>query len=273
MARKKMGEILLEKKVIRQEDLDRALMVQKASKKPLGSVLAEMNVILEEDVAEALATQFGFPYAKKIARFNFAQEVLDTISADIALSSLVFPLKIEHKNLFLAMANPLDMALQSEISFRLGLNISPCVGTPSEIRQAIRKHYKLDARVKSATAKILLVDNDEMALKTAQIALVKEGYEVFSAKHKKQALSLTAQQRPDLIVTCIIPLTDGVGLFQSLQANPEFQSLPVIALSPKATAEEEYQILDLGFFDFIHKPVDPVRLQARVKRALKYFSP
>jgi DNA-binding response OmpR family regulator len=43
----------------------------------------------------------------------------------------------------------------------------------------------------------------------------------------------------------------------------------VIALSSKSTAEEEAKLLDMGYHDFIAKPINPVRLVARIKRALK----
>jgi DNA-binding response OmpR family regulator len=43
----------------------------------------------------------------------------------------------------------------------------------------------------------------------------------------------------------------------------------VIALSSRAAAEEEARLLDLGYFDFVAKPINPVRLVARVSRALR----
>jgi DNA-binding response OmpR family regulator len=42
----------------------------------------------------------------------------------------------------------------------------------------------------------------------------------------------------------------------------------MIALSSKSTAEEEAKLLDVGYHDFIAKPINPLRLVARVKRAL-----
>jgi DNA-binding response OmpR family regulator len=62
---------------------------------------------------------------------------------------------------------------------------------------------------------------------------------------------------------------DGLEMFRALQNNVVTRDIPVIALSSKAAAEEEARLLDLGYFDFIAKPINQVRLAARVKRALR----
>ena len=273
MARKKMGEILIEKKVISQKDLDQALLRQKDNHKPLGRILEDMDIVLEEDIAQALSTQFGFPYVKKFARYRFPAEVLEKLSAEAALAHLIFPLKIEKKTLYLAMSNPLDMALQSDLSFKLGLRISPCVATPEELKAAIKKHYLSDIPVEKEQQNwnILLVDNQEIALSAAEAALKKEGYAIYKARNGAEGLKIATQLQPDLIITDIpMPRMDGVEMFTALLTNRDIDKVPVIALSAKTAAEEEYKLLEMGFFDFIAKPINPVRLLARVKRAIWY---
>lgn len=273
MARKRMGEILLEKKVISQKDLDQALLRQKDNPKPLGKILEDMDIVLEEDIAQALSTQFGFPYVKKFSRYRFPADVLEKLSAEMALAHLVFPLKIEKKTLYLAMSNPLDMSLQSDLSFKLGLRISPCVATPEELKAAIKKHYLTDIQVEKEQRNwnILLVDNQEIALSAAEAALKKEGYAIYKARNGAEGLKIATQLQPDLIITDILmPRMDGVEMFKALQANRDIDKVPVIALSAKTAAEEEYKLLEMGFFDFIAKPINPVRLLARVKRAIWY---
>ena len=273
MARKKMGEILIEKKVISQKDLDQALLRQKDNHKPLGRILEDMDIVLEEDIAQALSTQFGFPYVKKFARYRFPAEVLEKLSAEAALAHLIFPLKIEKKTLYLAMSNPLDMALQSDLSFKLGLRISPCVATPEELKAAIKKYYLSDIPVEKEQQNwnILLVDNQEIALSAAEAALKKEGYAIYKARNGAEGLKIATQLQPDLIITDIpMPRMDGVEMFTALLTNRDIDKVPVIALSAKTAAEEEYKLLEMGFFDFIAKPINPVRLLARVKRAIWY---
>ncbi len=273
MSRKKFGEILLEDQLINKKQLDDALTRQKTTKKPLGKILEEMDVVLEEDIARVLSKQFGFPFAKQISRYKFSPALLNTISLETALAHLVFPLKQEGNTLYLAMENPLNMNLQSNLSFQLGLRIAPCVATLTDIKMAITKHYQGAAPESSEDHyyNILLVDNQEMALSTAEAALSKEGFAIYKARNGIEGLKLAAQHRPNLIVTDIIlPRMDGTELFKSLQENADLRNIPVIAYTGKSTAEDEYKLLEMGFYDFIAKPINPVRLQARVKRALRW---
>ena len=272
MTRKKMGEILIDNKIISQDDLNQALLRQKEDNKPIGKILEDMDVILEEDIAKALSTQFGFPHIKRFSRHRFPQEVLDIIDTESALSHLIFPLKIDKQTLYLAMSNPLDMALQSDLSFKLAMRISPCVATPDEIKTAIKKHYLTNnsADKEDHKGNILLVDNQEVVLNAAAEALKKEGYSIYRARNGAEGLKIATQLQPDLIITDIVmPRMDGIEMFKALQANGEIDNIPVIVLSAKAAAEDEYELLEMGFFDFIAKPINPIRLLARVKRALR----
>ncbi len=273
MSRKKFGEILLEDQLINNNQLNDALARQKTSKKPLGKILEEMDIILEEDIAKALSKQFGFPFARQIVRHKFSQSVLDIVEAETALAHLVFPLKLDGKTLYLAMANPLNMTLQSNLSFKLGLRIAPCVATPADIKAAIEKHYKnsVPATKEDRSWDILLVDNQELALSAAEAALIKEGFTIHKARNGMEGLKMAVQYQPNLIITEIaMPRMDGIELFKALQDNPALEDILVIAYTGKSAAEDEYKLLDMGFYDFIAKPINPVRLQARVKRAVRW---
>lgn len=272
MAHKKMGEILVEMAVITQETLDQALALQKSAKKRIGQILEDMDVVLEEDIATALSKQFSFPQVKGISRYRFPQDVLELIDAELALSKFVFPLKVDGKTLHLAMSNPLDIDLQTNLSFKINLRIAPCVTTSTEIKEAVKKHYlhDLEADEDERQWSILLADHQPLALSAIEAALKKEGFTIHKATNGAEALKLALQYRPQLILTDMgMPRMDGAELFQRLQTNQGLTDIPVIALSSKATPEEEYRILELGFHDFIAKPVNPLRLVARVKRAMR----
>jgi len=272
MVRKKIGEIMLDRNLIAKDDLEAALLKQKRSKEPIGKILGDMDLVLEEDIAEALSDQFGFPFAKRISNYQFSQSVLDKIGAETALKNQVFPLKIDDKVLYLAMANPLDMAFQSELSFKLAMRISPCVATSEEIKKAIRKHYLTN----TPTAKrdtdwvILLVDDQDVNINGTEAVLKKSGYVIYKAANGAEGIKIATQLCPDLIIANVImPRMDGIEMFKALQAHHEVAAIPVIALSSKNVPEDEYELLEMGFFDFISKPINPIRLLARVRRALK----
>ncbi len=272
MARKRLGETLVQMGVITQEVLEKALELQKNTNKRLGQILEEMDALLEEDIARAIAKQFNFPHVKGLARFRFPKHVLEHCDAETALTKSIFPLKVEGNTLHLAMANPLDIELQNDIAFKSGLNVSPCVTSPEEIKAAIKKHYlvEVEAEEEDRLWSILIVDDQEIVLTAAEAALKKEGYTVYKAENGAEGLKKAMQIKPHLIITDVLmPRMDGQEMFRTLKANQSVADIPVIALSAKAAAEEEYRLLEMGFYDFVPKPINPIRLVARVRRAMR----
>ncbi|OQY19622.1 MAG: hypothetical protein B6I36_03600 [Desulfobacteraceae bacterium 4572_35.1] len=270
--RKKFGEVLIEEGVIDEATLELALKTQGNSGKRLGQVLEELQVISERDVAVVLARQFGLKTVKNISQHNFPQSVLSLIDSEKALQKLIFPLRIEDKTMYLAMVNPLDMETLNTLSFGTGLRIVPYLTTPQEIHSAINTHYlkAIDSPAPGDWWRVMVFDNQELALTAAFSALNKEGYEVIKASQGEGALTLVHQKHPHLIIAEIsMPGMNGVDLFNTLRKSPATKQIPVIAYSNKATAHDEAKLLDLGFIDFIAKPVNGVRLVARTKRALR----
>lgn len=275
--RKRFGEILVEAKVVSEEALNRALERQRGTGRRLGQVLEDMKVVTEKDIAAALARQFGFKTVANIARATFPAEVLALVEAEAALKKLLFPLKLEGSTLYLAMVNPLDMEVIDNLSFKTHLRIIPCVTTPSEIQAAVNQHYYQQDSKSSESAQeldnwwtILVVDDQELVRSAVVAALRREGYALIEAENGADGVKQAVQQKPHLVVTdTVMPRMDGYDMFRALQGNQNTKHMPVIALSSRSTAEEEAKILGMGFYDFIAKPINPVRLVARVKRALK----
>jgi len=271
--RKRFGEILVEAKVVSAENLGRALERQRVSKRRLGKVLEDMGVVSERDIAAALARQFGFKTVANIARASFAAELLSLVGAEAALSKLVFPLKTEGGVLYLAMVNPLDMDTIDSLSFKTELRIIPCVTTPSEIQTAVSRHYYRETIPPVAGENwwtILVVDDQELVRSAVAAALRRYGYILVEAENGAEGLQKAIQKKPHLIISdTIMPRMDGYEMFRALQSNSQTKKIPIIALSSKPAAEEEARLLEMGYFDFVAKPINPIRLIARVKRALR----
>jgi len=269
--RKRFGEILMEAGVVDAAGLEEALEAQKGSGKRLGQVLEERGVVSEEDIAEVLARQFGFKHVRHIAKYAFPREVLQLLDGETALEKLIFPLKKEGQTLYLAAVNPLDMTTFDQISFRTGLRTVPCVTTPSEIHEAVNRHYpKQEETEESDWWTILVVDDQEMVRTAVLAALKRDGYNTIQATNGAEGLKAALQSMPHLIIAdTVMPRMDGFEMYRALQANHNTRDIPVIALSTKSTAEEEAKALDMGYLDFVAKPINPVRLVARVKRALR----
>lgn len=271
--RKRFGEILVDAKVVDEQQLDRALENQKGTGRRLGQVLEQMGVVTERDIAATLARQFGFKTVANIARASFSAELLGLFDSDTASNKMLFPLKKEGKKLFLAMVNPLDIEVIDNLSFKNGLRVIPCVTTPSEIQSAVNRHYlKIVEQSYEPDAwwRVLVVDDQDLVRSAAVAALKREGYNLLEAADGADGLKVTLKEKPHLvIVDTVMPRMDGYEMFRAIQANLEIKHIPVIALSSKSTAEEEAKLLEMGYFDFIAKPINPVRLVARTRHALR----
>jgi CheY-like chemotaxis protein len=271
--RKRFGEILVEAKVVEKQQLQHALEMQKETGRRLGQVLEEMGVVTERDIASALARQFGFKTVTNIARAVFSKELLDFCDGDMAMNKLMFPLKKEGTSLFLAMVNPLDIETIDNISFRKGVRVVPCVTTPTEIQAAVNRHYlKIieQKHEKDVWWTVLVVDDQDLVRAAAVAALKREGYNLLEASNGADALKVALQEKPHLIIAdMVMPRMDGYEMFRAIQANLSIKHIPVVAMSSKSTAEEEAKLLEMGYFDFIAKPINPVRLVARTRHALR----
>lgn len=275
--RKRFGEILVEAGVIKEVALRQALDRQKLTGRRLGEVLESMGIITEKDIAVVLSRQFGYRTVKDFSQAQIPADVLALCDGEKALKSMVFPLKKESNTLLLAMVNPLDIPVIDELAFRTGLRVLPCVTTSKEIHDAVNRHYynvstvqeKVDV-ARDTWWSVLVVDDQDMVRAATAAALKRLGYHLCEAANGAEAITLIAQVQPHLVITdTVMPRMDGYELFRAMQANSVARGIPVIALSSKSAPEEEAKLLDLGFFDFIAKPINPIRLVARVKRALR----
>lgn len=84
---------------------------------------------------------------------------------------------------------------------------------------------------------ILIVDDEYALVENLTELLQEEGYRVVSAANGKDGLERLQKEKPDLVLTdCMMPLADGRELVRSMQALPEFQSVPVAMMSATTKA-------------------------------------
>lgn len=270
--RKRFGEILVDAKVLDEITLSKALEKQKISDMRLGEVLEEMGIISDRDVVLILARQFNCKTVSNISKHPFPEDVLGLVDCDTALEKGIFPLKAEGKSLYLAITNPLDLETLDNVSFRTGMRVVPFLTTPHEVQDAIRKHYikAVEEGEPSEELTVMVVDDQELWRAAFQGNLKKEGLRSVQFGSGAAALKAVLKERPHLIlVDAAMSGMTGIEFFRVLQSNSVTRDIPVIALSTKASPEEEARLLEMGFFDFVAKPANLTRLMARVKRALK----
>jgi class 3 adenylate cyclase/CheY-like chemotaxis protein len=116
----------------------------------------------------------------------------------------------------------------------------------------------------------ILVVDDTPANLSLLTGLLKDRYRVKVASNGIKAIDLATAAPPDLVLLDIMmPEMDGYEVCRRLKANEETRSVPVIFLTAKHETEDEEQGFSVGAVDFIHKPISPPIVAARVKTHLE----
>lgn len=121
--------------------------------------------------------------------------------------------------------------------------------------------------------KILVVDDERPISDIIKFNLEKEGYKVVVAEDGQQAINMTYEHKPDLIILDImLPIIDGFSVCKKLRENI---STPIIMLTAKEEEVDKVLGLELGADDYMTKPFSVRELMARVKaniRRLNFMS-
>ena len=115
-------------------------------------------------------------------------------------------------------------------------------------------------------ARILVVDDDPLALRHVRNILTEAGYTAIVTADPEEALSLVVKEKPHLaLLDLMLPGTDGIELMQSIF---EFVDMPVIFLSAYGRDQIVERAFEMGAADYVIKPFSPTELVARIKAAL-----
>lgn len=113
--------------------------------------------------------------------------------------------------------------------------------------------------------KTILIVDDTPANLTLLMGLLKDNYKVKVANNGTKAIELANTFIPDLILLDIMmPDIDGYEVCKRLKSIEATQHIPIIFLTAKTTVEDEKQGFSVGAVDFIHKPISPPVVEARV---------
>jgi len=270
---KRLGEILLEAKVVDEKQLQQALERHWETGRRLGEVLKDMGMATERDIAVAVARQFGFKTVSNIAKATFNAELLELFDGDMAIEKMLFPLKKEANTLYLAMVNPLDMETIDNLAFKTGLRVVPCVTTPTEIQAAVNRHYFNIVEQSHGPGvwwTVLVIEDQNLVRAEIMATLKREGYNLLEASNGADGIKVALEEKPHLIIAdTVMPRMSGHEMFRAIQSNLNIKHIPVIALSSQSSPEEEAKLLEMGYFDLIVKPINPIRLVTRIRHALR----
>lgn len=164
MAGKKIGELLVEAGLITEAQLQEALEEsKKQSGTRIGNILVKKGYATEFDISQTLSFQLNIPFVD-LSAVAIDPEAIKLVSEKLARKYLLLPLYFEGKSLVVAMSDPLNLNAIDDVRFSTGLQIRPCVATPTDIAEAIRLHYHISQPIEN-----LLVDLKVKADRSVEI--------------------------------------------------------------------------------------------------------
>ncbi len=141
----RLGELLIERKLITAEDLDRALELQRERGDKLGKTLVDMGFVAMRDVLAALSDQLEVPLVTIDERPPASPET-DNLSPRFLRQYRCIPVGREDHTVTLAMADPLDFETLSAVRSCTGLKVTPVLAAEQEIVDAIDRYYGESAK-------------------------------------------------------------------------------------------------------------------------------
>lgn len=166
----RIGDLLLDRGLITQEQIGEALAYQKdkGHKKLLGEVLIELEFVTEEQVMESLADAYDVPFAHISPRVA-DPKIIEVLPREFIESNHVLPLFLVHKKLTIALHEPTNVFLIEEVARLTGFSVQIVVATLKDIRSTLEVHlpqtnvFVIDDLVDDQTPDDLLLVDTQMA--------------------------------------------------------------------------------------------------------------
>src|SRR5580765_78856 len=140
----RLGEILIERKLITPEDLARALEIQRErSGEKLGKIFVDLGFVAMRDVLSALAEQLQVPVLTLEGPPAVSPEI-ETLSPRFLRQFRCLPVALHDHTVMLAMADPLDFETRNTVASSTGLTDEAGIAPEQEILDAIDRYYGQD---------------------------------------------------------------------------------------------------------------------------------
>lgn len=139
----RLGDALVKDGMISEEQLQKALELQKGSGRKLGETLIDAGMVTEENIAKVLSKQLGYE-SIDLQNIAISKDVLDLVTPSVLKKNRVIPIEYAPDNmniLRVAMADPLDLDAMDDISIITGCQVEPLVSTPRSVMLAIDRFY------------------------------------------------------------------------------------------------------------------------------------
>jgi len=140
------------------------------------------------------------------------------------------------------------------------LNINITTSPEIEISNAIEGKDK----------KVILVVEDDDAIRNTIISVIEKEYSVFSSVNGKKGLEVAIKEVPDVIISdLMMPEMDGFGFISKIRSNEITNHIPFIMLTSNDLIESKVSGFEKGVDDYLIKPFNPLVLKARLANIIE----
>ena len=137
----RIGEILVQKKLLTWEELQIILDEQKESKKMIGEILVEKELISNFFLYQALAEQYKLRFVD-LEHTHINPKAVEMVPQELSERYRLIPIEIRTGKLILGISNPLNIWPESEIRQLTGMtDIQTVLCLPDQIEKAVREEY------------------------------------------------------------------------------------------------------------------------------------
>ncbi len=140
--RKLLGQVLKEMDIVSEYDIQQSLQKQKEKGGTLGKILLEEKLVKEEDLHVALAMQSGMQKVD-LDQLDIPSDIIDMVPPSFAETYGVIPISMENNILQVVLSDPLNVQVLDDLKFLIqDVNeIKPAVAEPGGVEKAIERYY------------------------------------------------------------------------------------------------------------------------------------
>jgi type IV pilus assembly protein PilB len=140
MSAERLGELLIRKEMITDDQLAKAVTEQKKDGIRLGAALIRLGYIQETDLAGFLSKHYGVP-SINLADFQIDPAVIELVPAEVVQKYQLVPVNRAGSTLIVAMSDPSNIFAIDDIKFMTGYNVEVVVAAEAAIKAAIDEYY------------------------------------------------------------------------------------------------------------------------------------
>ena len=193
----RLGEILLHNRLLSKAELDEALKLQENSGERLGEILLKKNLLGDADLRHALCTQLNIPFID-LSRISLDPNLSKIINRAYATRHQIVPVAATRTSLTLAMDDPTNNEVISELEMFTQLKINVVTSSRSAIREAFNRLYSRDPKTKKRPASAL-----DHKLEQLDFSLAIEDDDPHTVR-KPKYVEVHESQRADILVQHIL---------------------------------------------------------------------